>query len=353
MARPKKISKKTIKPKAEPERAPVVAEANAPEISAATGEAAERSRFIFGKILGRGGVCEVHEALDLLRAGLSDALPRVALKKLRPEFREEAAAQLALAGEFVKTRALSHPGVIGVYDLHRQGGELCLSMELVEAPTLKERLRRGPELQPPEARQTAGKIFELLAHIHERGLVHADVKPGNIFLKSGQPIIFDFNASRVLPKAGQATALQALAGSKIFPAATVIYAAPERLRGAAPTQADDVFSAAVTVYEMLCGRHPFGRCSALEAATERLAPQRPQILSRRQWHYLSLALSFDAEKRPTASALAGVYSASPQSGLSRALVWLDDLRRQAMDIFKCFGNKVKFLIDRKVKNGPA
>lgn len=352
MARAKK--KKIIKPSDTPQSAPLVAEAKtACEMPAPQSESPERGRFILEKVLGRGGVCEVYEALDLLRAGLSDTHPKVALKKLRPEFREEAAAQLALAGEFVKCRALAHPGVIGVYDLHRQGGELCLSMELVEAPTLKERLRRGPELTPLEARQTAGKIFEILAHIHERGLVHADVKPGNIFLKSGQPIIFDFNASRVLPQAGQTATLQALAEAKIFPAATVIYAAPERLRGAAPSQADDIFSAAVTVYEMLCGRHPFGRRSALEAALEGLAPQRPQLLSRRQWHYLSLALSFEAERRPTASALARAYAAHPEGRLSRAALLLDDLRHQAMLVLKTLSDKVKFLIHQKVKNGPA
>ncbi|UQZ90367.1 serine/threonine protein kinase [Deltaproteobacteria bacterium Smac51] len=296
--------------------------------------AQERGRFIIEKMLGRGGVCEVYEALDLVRAELNDARARVALKKLRPEFKEQLAARLALAQEFAKTRALNHPGIIQVYDLHHHGGELCLSMELMEAPTLKERLRRGPQIEASDARTAAGKIFQALAHIHERGLVHADLKPGNIFLKAGQPVIFDFNIAVAVPRPGQAAVnpVQALVDSKNIPAGTTVYSAPERLAGEAPSQADDVFSAAVTIYEMLSGRHPFGRRSSSEAVVEGDKPGRPELLGRRHWRYLEAAMSFEPARRPTAEELANIYVTGTRTNFNPIML-RDDLRHMAADIY--------------------
>jgi serine/threonine-protein kinase Stk1 len=200
----------------------------------------------------------------------------------------------------------------------------------------------------------AGKFFQALAHIHERGLVHSDLKPGNIFIKAGQPIIFDFNAAAVVPRPGQTTSLHALARSKNFPVGTMVYAAPERLTGTPPNQAADIFSAAATIYEMLSGRHPFSRRAAVDAANEGLVPERLDFLSHRHWRYLEAGLSFDPSKRPSAEELASIYTGGGNNSLSLYTLLLNDLRYLALELYKRVHKKLKFLTkQREVKNGPA
>ncbi|MDR2442151.1 MAG: serine/threonine protein kinase [Deltaproteobacteria bacterium] len=266
-------------------------------------------RFILGQSLGEGSMCEVFEAIDQNRAQWGDPWPKVAIKKLLPEFQQNFHARLALAQEFFKARDLIHPGVVRVYDLHEQDNEPILSMELLTGQTLRDYLASQAPLLISRL-TVAASIFETLSHIHQKGIVHADIKPGNIFLSKGRTVIFDFNISTVLPSDQQkaASPIQALVNSKSLPGYTMAYASLERLQGAPPTFQDDIFGASLTAYELLTGHHPFSRLSPDQAELKRILPKRPENVSRKRWKYLLAGLSLKPEKRPTAGEIFRILS---------------------------------------------
>jgi serine/threonine-protein kinase Stk1 len=253
-------------------------------------------------------MCQVFEAIDQSRAQWGDAQPKVAIKKLLPEFQENPQARLALAQEFFKARDLLHPNVVRVYDLHQQDGQLMFTMELLSGQTLRDYLSaRSP--RPIDKLKAAAHLFQALAHIHQKGLAHADLKPGNLFLCPGRTVIFDFNLSVVWP-AGQEKAsspIQALLKAKSLPGYTMAYASLERLQGARPSLADDIFAASLTAYELLTGNHPFSRLPADQAQQKGLSPKRPAQLARRPWKYLLAGLSLKPDQRPQASELSRVF----------------------------------------------
>lgn len=280
--------------------------------AAALGKAAlrvpveEGKRFVLEKILGAGGMCEVYTALDLKRVAWSDKSPRVAVKRLLPRLVDNKQARLALAQEYFTLRNLVHEGIVRAYDLHEEEWGPCYSMELLEGATLYEKQARMPAGFGKGGVDLAARIFQSLAYLHERGVVHADVKPANIFLApDNRVVLFDFSVSRVNAKPGAACSpvAQGLRQSLNLRAHSVLHASPERLATGCPSFADDVFSACCTVYECLQGAHPFKRHTAAEAMELGLAPERPPALSLRQWNALSRGLSFEPEKRPDAAQL--------------------------------------------------
>jgi serine/threonine-protein kinase len=168
---------------------------------------------------------------------LSDALasePRFAQR-----FRREA---LAAAG-------LSHPAVASVYDYGENGGPPFIVMELVDGETLSDRIRREGRLPPEEGVRIATSVAAALQAAHDAGLVHRDVKPGNIMLTtSGEVRVLDFG-------------IAAAAGAPLTTTGAVLgtatYLSPEQARGEPVTPVSDVYSLGVTLYEMLTGRPPF------------------------------------------------------------------------------------------------
>jgi TonB family protein len=138
------------------------------------------------------------------------------------------------------------------------------------------------------ARQVIEEIGAALAHAHRAGIVHGDVKPGNIFLTStGTARLLDFGAARSLD-----------ASSDTLTGKTPAYASCEVLAGEAATRQDDVFSLGCVAYRMLAGRRAFGRLSAPEAERAAKQPARIVHLTDGQWSALSYALSFRRAERP-------------------------------------------------------
>lgn len=267
------------------------------------------SRFLLEKHLGSGGMCDVYEAIDLRRHEWGDPRPKVAVKKLLPEFKNNIHAKLALAQEFYKVRNLTHPSIVRHYDLHQENDELIISMELLQGKTLEDYFRDNLKENYP-LKNVSFHIFEVLAYIHQKGVVHADFKPGNIFFNQGKIVVFDFNISVVLPTIQDkaSSPIQALIKANSLPGLTKLYASPERLSGESPSYSDDIFGASCTVYELLAGKHPFQRCLSDKACEMGINPLRPDKLSRRQWAYLLAGLNFKAEKRPEALELAHIFS---------------------------------------------
>ncbi len=310
-------------------------------------------RFQLQTLLGTGGMCEVYAALDLRRVEWGDTKPLVAIKRLLPEFSENSHAQLLLAQEFFTLRHIVHPGVVRVFDLHREPFGLCFSMELLEGDSAQDWMikkdaqklginQNSAEGAPFDSahnppKDIAAKLFETLRHLHCNGVIHADIKPANIFLaQEGRVVLLDFNVSQVESRPGGACAdmAQGLRSVLRLPAYSPLHAAPERLQGGCPSAEDDVFAACCTMYELILGEHPFKRLTSVEAAAKGLSPAGFNDLSNfsnftnrtfsksnwfgsgdsgrisaDQWHCLCRGLSFAPEQRPSAGQLRDAFMA--------------------------------------------
>ena len=287
--------------------------------------APEQERFLPERLLGSGGIGEVYSALDLRRVEWGDADPKVAIKRLKPEYAENVQARLALAQEFCVLRHLIHPGVVRVFDLHKEPYGICFSMELLKGHTVQDALLEQPA-GLVNARAIGTCLFETLHYLHSHGVVHGDVKPSNIFLGSNaRVVLFDFNVATATAKAGAATSpiTRGLRESLKLPSFSMRYASPERLSGGEPSAADDIFAACCTVYEAASGAHPFGRLTALQAQAKNIRPEQLVGLTQRQWQSLHSGMAFDSSKRPQADALLRELSRSSMlGGLQHRLHWV-------------------------------
>ena len=252
-----------------------------------------RDRYTIEQCLGRGGKGSVFKALDQYRCELPPSQQYVAVKVLHQKADSGTGTLDALRRELRCSQALSHPNVIKVFDLDRDGGLDFLTMEFLEGELLSALLARYRAA--PMLRSHAWSIIRQVAagvqHAHERGIVHADIKPQNIFItNSGEVRILDFGASCALPKNAEGDSGRA---ASVSPA----YASCELLEGRAPDPRDDLYALACVAYELLTGTHPFQRRRASEAKKMRLAPARPGNLSGRQWNALAKGLSWDRSTR--------------------------------------------------------
>ena len=201
-------------------------------------------RYQLGRVIGRGGMATIHEAMDL-------RLERpVAVKLLRPE----AAADADLADRFrreaLAATVLRHPNIVACLDTGTDEGQPYLVMDLVEGEDLAARLKRGGRLAPGPAGRIALDVARALGVAHVRGIVHRDVKPGNILLtEEGRAMVTDFGIARLA-----ADAEAAKPGTTL---GSVHYFSPEQARGATTTPASDIYGLGLVLYEALTGSRAF------------------------------------------------------------------------------------------------
>ena len=201
-------------------------------------------RYQLGRVIGRGGMATIHEAMDL-------RLERpVAVKLLRPE----AAADADLADRFrreaLAATVLRHPNIVACLDTGTDEGQPYLVMDLVEGEDLAARLKRGGRLAPGPAGRIALDVARALGVAHVRGIVHRDVKPGNILLtEDGRAMVTDFGIARLA-----ADAEAAKPGTTL---GSVHYFSPEQARGATTTPASDIYGLGLVLYEALTGSRAF------------------------------------------------------------------------------------------------
>jgi serine/threonine protein kinase len=269
-----------------------------------------KQRFVLEELLGSGGMGSVFRARDLRKVEAGDRRPCVAIKVLNNDFRAHPEAFVALQREATRSQALAHPNIVSIFDFDKDGELPFIIMELLEGQELAEVLRTFPTGLPDDAARTIiGSVCAALAYAHGRGLVHADLKPGNIFVGPGyQAKLLDFGLARAVASGRLATEAALFERDRLG-ALTPAYASPERLRGELPGPADDIFALGLVIYQVLTGRHPFDRLRADEAASRSLAPARPRGLGWRQWRVLRACLDFAAGNRPE-SAL-GIARAFP------------------------------------------
>lgn len=203
------------------------------------------ARYELGRRIGAGGWADVVEAYD------RKLDRRVAVKLLRdgvadPRARERFLREARAAGGFV------HPNVVMLFDTGVHEDQPFLVMELVEGQTLREVLDERTSLAVPEAVGVADSVLAALGAAHDRGLVHRDVKPGNVLVsRDGRVKLADFGIAKAMHDATEAlTATGQVLG-------TPAYLSPEQAAGADATPASDVYATGVLLYEMLAGDPPF------------------------------------------------------------------------------------------------
>lgn len=262
-----------------------------------------RDRFVLEEVIGTGGMGRVFRALDRRREEAQDRHPHVAIKVLSGEFKRHPDALKALQREARKAQKLAHPNICSVYDFDRDGANVYLVMELLEGEPLNQLIKAhgGASVGLQRALELIEELGIALAHAHSKGIIHSDFKPSNVFLtRSGDVKVIDFGiarAARTGPVPEDVTQTVFDAGK--LGAATMAYASPEQLLGVAePDPRDDIYSLAVVAYELLAGRHPFDRRSALEAQLQEMTVAPVSGLSDAQNATLRRALAFRREHRP-------------------------------------------------------
>ena len=199
-------------------------------------------RFQAVQRIDAGGMGEVWEADDTLLGR------RVAIKVLAEELAGDPVAVGRFRREARATAKLDHPNVIRVLDFV-DGEPPFLVLELLEGQTLADRLRLEGALPPLEAARIAAAVADGLDLAHRAGIIHRDIKPGNIMLTAGGGVkVMDFGIAAAW-EAHSTTGQQLLA--------TAAYAPPERIAGGRASPAGDLYSLGVVLYEMLTGRPPF------------------------------------------------------------------------------------------------
>jgi serine/threonine protein kinase len=201
-------------------------------------------RYRLGERIGHGGMGEVYAAHDL-------RLDReVALKLLRADLAEQDGMRERVLAEARLAARLTHPNVVAVLDTGEQDGRPFVVMERLSGRTLRDELEGGP-MSPDRIRDVALQVLRALGTAHELGIVHRDVKPGNVLDASvGTWKVADFGIAKWIHADETLTGTGELLGSPS-------YLAPERIEGHEAQPASDLYAVGVLLYEALCGRRPF------------------------------------------------------------------------------------------------
>jgi len=252
-------------------------------------------RFVLESTLGAGGMGTVYKAKDLRKVEAEDKNPYVAVKILNNDFRKHPGAFKSLQREAARSHLLSHPNIVTVHDFDRDGNILYMTMELLEGQDLESLLSkfRGEGLPQEEALAIIRDYCDGLAYAHKKGIIHSDLKPGNLFLTKDGTKILDFGIARLAAESRLEDDFDAGSIGAITPA----YASICMLERKDPDKRDDIFAAAIIAYELLSGEHPYQFKSATTAKALGLKPKRLENLNKRQWQALEQALALDRDER--------------------------------------------------------
>jgi serine/threonine-protein kinase len=218
--------------------------------------------------IGAGGMAEVYRGFD-------PVLNRtVAIKVLLPQFARDASFVERFRREAQAAARLNHPNIVGVYDTGQDDGTQFIVMEFIEGRTLGEFLATGRRPTPVQSAEIAQKISSALGAAHAQGVIHRDIKPGNVMVtRDGTVKVMDFGIARVL---GPETAPQT---SAVL--GTASYLSPEQAQGSPVDARTDIYSLGAVLYEMLTGRPPFTGDSPVAVAYKQVneRPATPSSLN--------------------------------------------------------------------------
>ena len=192
----------------------------------------------------------------------------VAVKLLHPEVTKDADLADRFRREALAATVLRHPNIVACLDTGTDGDQPYLVMDLVDGEDLAARLKRGGRLPPAQVARIGLDVARALGAAHLRGIVHRDIKPGNILLGAdGRALVTDFGIARLA-----ADAEAARPGTTL---GSVHYFSPEQARGAATTPASDVYGLGLTMYEALTGARPFSGSTTEAIALARIGATAP------------------------------------------------------------------------------
>ncbi|MGF6469429.1 protein kinase domain-containing protein [Paraburkholderia youngii] len=282
------------------------------------------NRFVLEECLGVGGMGTVYKALDLRKLEASDRKPYLAIKVLNVQFRGNPNSLVALQREARKAQVLAHRNIITVYDFDRDGPIVYLTMEYLSGKPLSQLLRTpGYQGMPVRAALPIVRgMCAALAYAHERGFVHCDFKPANVFLTTNAEVkVIDFGIARVFQRPEEESDATVFDPGSLG-ALTPAYASPEMIEHREPDPRDDIYALGCITYELLTGHHPFDRLSATQARNAEFKPQRPPNLDARQWRALRAALSFDRNTRmPSVERFIAEFDNEARAEKSGSLAW--------------------------------
>jgi tetratricopeptide (TPR) repeat protein len=223
-------------------------------------------RYTLERELGRGGMATVFLAHDQRHRR------PVAVKVLRPQIAAYLGADRFLREIEIAAR-LTHPHILPLHDSGESGEQLYYVMPFVEGESLRERLAREGPLPLEKALRITCEVADALAYAHAQGIVHRDIKPGNILLEAGHAVVADFGIARALSSAG----VQDMTTSGLI-VGTPVYMSPEQASGSRVDGRSDLYSLGCVLYEMLTGSPPFSGATP-QAVTAQHAYERPALLA--------------------------------------------------------------------------
>lgn len=258
-----------------------------------------KNRFVLEQLLGVGGMGMVFKATDLRKIEAADKDPFVALKVLNQDFQANPMALVSLQRETKRAQTLSHPNIIKVFDFDRDGGHVFMSMEYLTGFPLSRLIKDNPEGLPfKKAWPIIHAMADALLHAHHKNIVHSDFKPSNVFIDDhGDVRVLDFGIACAIGRGDKDHQDATIFNARALGALTPSYASLEQLQNSPPDVRDDIYALACVSYELLTGKHPFGRLSAEKAKEVGVQAKPIAKLSRRQWRGLQKALAFQQTQR--------------------------------------------------------
>ena len=223
-------------------------------------------RYKIQSLIGTGGMAAVYLATDLILDRL------VAIKVLRLDFRQNDDAMRRFRREALSATQLTHPNIVGVYDVGQSQEMNYIVMEYVEGTDLKDYVRQRGALHPIEAVCIMMQIVSAIAAAHQNRIIHRDIKPQNILIdREGNVKITDFGIAVALSDTSL-TQTNTLLGS-------VHYLSPEQARGGMATIQTDIYALGIVLYELLTGRVPFDGESAVSIALKHFQEPLPSVMN--------------------------------------------------------------------------
>ncbi|MER1984711.1 MAG: Stk1 family PASTA domain-containing Ser/Thr kinase [Solibacillus sp.] len=221
-------------------------------------------RYKIEKLIGGGGMSNVYLAHDMI-------LNRdVAIKILRYDFTNEEELHRRFQREALSATSLTHPSIVSIYDVGEDGDTHYIVMEYIKGKTLKQYIQEFSPLAPARAVHIMKQLTGAMAHAHEHGIIHRDIKPQNILMdEQGNVKITDFGIATTL-SATSYTQTNSVIG-------TVHYLSPEQARGGSASKKSDVYALGIVLYELLTGQLPFSGESAVSIALKHLQTETPSV----------------------------------------------------------------------------